>query len=189
MLLLPKSVNLSDASYKKELWSLLKGKDPTPPQVFVRGNHIGDVEKIKKLNEAGEMGKLLEIRPFGDYTVNMHELQGLWFVPCLGWRWSGKVYGEKAGKLRGCWDCNKNGPNRSPFRWCSWNLCQSTWFLFLVWENSSVRYCTGCNVWVYFLYERHETRFGFSFNHSNTIEESALHKTIGVVLPQLWLVG
>lgn len=57
-----------DLSYTEELQSLLKRKPLTLPQVFIRGNRVGGAEKIKQLNEAGELGKLLEGLKFRDIS-------------------------------------------------------------------------------------------------------------------------
>ncbi|PKI42030.1 uncharacterized protein At5g39865-like [Punica granatum] len=108
-----------DSSYKKELQNLLKGKPLTLPQVFIRGNHVGGAEKIKQLNEAGELGKLLEGFPIQDHKLICVNCGDARFVPCLSCSGSRKVFDEKEGKLRRCSDCNENGLKRCPCCCCS----------------------------------------------------------------------
>ncbi|KAK4795921.1 hypothetical protein SAY86_028247 [Trapa natans] len=103
-----------DSCYKKELQSLLKGKPLILPQVFIRGDHIGGAEKIKQLNESGELGKLLEGLPVHDYRLTCRHCGDARFVPCQICSGSRKVFDEKVGRLRRCSDCNENGLKRCP---------------------------------------------------------------------------
>ncbi|KAK4797280.1 hypothetical protein SAY86_029606 [Trapa natans] len=103
-----------DSCYKNELQSLLKGKPLILPQVIIRGNLIGGAEKIKQLNESGELGKLLEGLPVRDYRLICRNCGDARFVPCQSCSGSRKVFEEKAGRLRRCWDCNENGLKRCP---------------------------------------------------------------------------
>eukprot|EP00052_Salpingoeca_macrocollata_P011537 m.88975 g.88975 ORF g.88975 m.88975 type:complete len:456 (+) comp18099_c0_seq2:662-2029(+) len=68
-----------DSATVKELEQRLPGA--TVPQVFVNGEYFGDAQKIRSLNETGELKKLLggfEIRPTQDCT----QCGGAGFVPC-----------------------------------------------------------------------------------------------------------
>lgn len=103
-----------DSCYKKELQNLLKEKPLTLPQVFIRGNHVGGAEKIKQMNESGELGKLLNGLPVHDYKLICMHCGDAGFVPCLSCSGSRKVFDEKAGRLRRCSDCNENGLKRCP---------------------------------------------------------------------------
>jgi glutaredoxin domain-containing cysteine-rich protein 1 len=103
-----------DSTYRKELQSLLKGKAMILPQVFVRGNHIGGVEEIRQLNEAGELAKLFEGFPVQDPRLVCEGCGDARFVPCPNCNGSRKVFDEEEEQLRRCADCNENGLIRCP---------------------------------------------------------------------------
>jgi len=103
-----------DSTYKKELQSLLKGKPMSLPQVFFRGNHIGGMEEIRQLNEAGVLAKLLEGLPVLDPTLVCETCGDARFVPCPNCSGSKKVFDEEQEQLRRCPDCNENGLIRCP---------------------------------------------------------------------------
>ncbi|KAJ9181017.1 hypothetical protein P3X46_009193 [Hevea brasiliensis] len=103
-----------DASYRKELQSLLKLKVVSLPQVFIRGKHIGGVEEIRQLNETGELAKLLEGFPVRDPRLVCDSCGDARFVPCPNCNGSRKVFDEEEEQLRRCLDCNENGLIRCP---------------------------------------------------------------------------
>ncbi|EEF33225.1 electron transporter, putative [Ricinus communis] len=103
-----------DSSYRKELQSMLKGKAMCLPQVFIRGEHIGGVEEIRQLNEAGELAKLLEGFPVRDPRLVCENCGDARFVPCPNCNGSRKVFDVEQEKLRRCLDCNENGLIRCP---------------------------------------------------------------------------
>ncbi|KAF8043753.1 hypothetical protein BT93_A1923 [Corymbia citriodora subsp. variegata] len=98
-----------DSSYRKELQSKLKGKAPTLPQVFIRGNHIGGAEEIRQLNENGELAKLLEGLDASDFGFMCKTCGEARFVPCPSCSGSRKVFDKDDDRFRRCMDCNENG--------------------------------------------------------------------------------
>lgn len=102
-----------DRSYRVELQEALGLASVPLPQVFVRGRYIGSAEEIRQLNEAGELGKLLEGFPLMDLGYACDGCGDARFVPCLNCSGSRKVY-EKEGVLRRCPKCNENGLIRCP---------------------------------------------------------------------------
>uniref|UniRef100_A0A6N2K0E5 Glutaredoxin domain-containing protein n=1 Tax=Salix viminalis TaxID=40686 RepID=A0A6N2K0E5_SALVM len=103
-----------DSTYRKELQSLLKGKAMILPQVFIRGNHIGGVEEIRQLNEAGELAELFEGFPVQDPRLVCEGCGDARFVPCPNCNGSRKVFDEEEEQLSRCTDCNENGLIRCP---------------------------------------------------------------------------
>ncbi|KAJ4836106.1 hypothetical protein Tsubulata_004209 [Turnera subulata] len=104
-----------DSAYRKELQGLLKGKAMSLPQVFIREKHIGGVDEIRQLNEAGELGKLLGGIPVRDHPGLVCESCGdARFVPCPNCSGSRKVFDVDEEQLRRCPDCNENGLIRCP---------------------------------------------------------------------------
>ena len=103
-----------DSSYRKELQNLLGGKAVTLPQVFIRGKHVGNAEELKKLNESGELARLLRGFPIQDPGFVCENCGDARFVPCPNCNGSRKVFEEKEGELRRCPDCNENGLIRCP---------------------------------------------------------------------------
>ncbi|XP_009601978.1 uncharacterized protein At5g39865 [Nicotiana tomentosiformis] len=103
-----------DASYRKELQSVLEGKTVSLPQVFIRGKYIGGAEEIKQLHEAGELANLVEgfaVKHSGFVCESCGDAR---FVPCPNCSGSRKVFEEEEGKLRRCLNCNENGLIRCP---------------------------------------------------------------------------
>ncbi|XP_021619556.1 uncharacterized protein At3g28850 [Manihot esculenta] len=108
-----------DASYRKELQSLIKCKAISLPQVFIRGKHIGGVEEIRQLNEAGELANILEGFPVRDPRVVCERCGDARFVPCPNCNGSRKVFDEEEEQLKRCMYCNENGLIRCPGCCCS----------------------------------------------------------------------
>ncbi|OIT28176.1 PREDICTED: uncharacterized protein At5g39865 [Nicotiana attenuata] len=103
-----------DASYRKELQSVLEGKTVSLPQVFIGGKYIGGAEEIKQLHEAGELANLVEgfaVKHSGFVCESCGDAR---FVPCPNCSGSRKVFEEEEGKLRRCLNCNENGLIRCP---------------------------------------------------------------------------
>ncbi|XP_057720650.1 uncharacterized protein At3g28850-like [Arachis stenosperma] len=98
-----------DSSYRKELQDALGVKAVTLPQVFIRGNHVGNAEDLKKLNENGDLARLLRGFPVHDPGFVCENCGDARFVPCPNCSGSRKVFEEKEGGLRRCPDCNENG--------------------------------------------------------------------------------
>lgn len=116
-----------DCSYKKELErALVKAADQKHcfdvpqnvtdkagssalPQVFIRGKHIGGADKLKQLNECGELGKLLSGFPLKDYRLACGFCGDARFVMCQNCNGSRKVFDKKEGRRRRCLVCNENG--------------------------------------------------------------------------------
>ncbi|XP_050230322.1 uncharacterized protein At5g39865 [Mercurialis annua] len=103
-----------DSSYRKELQSMVKGKAMSLPQVFIRGEHIGGVEEIKQLNEAGELPKLLEGFAVRDLRLVCDNCGDARFVPCPNCNGSRKVFDVEQEQLKRCVHCNENGLIRCP---------------------------------------------------------------------------
>ncbi|MED6172297.1 hypothetical protein PIB30_048786 [Stylosanthes scabra] len=98
-----------DSSYRKELQDALGVKAVTLPQIFIRGNHVGNAEELKKLNENGDLARLLRGFPVHDPGFVCENCGDARFVPCPNCSGSRKVFEEKEGGLRRCPDCNENG--------------------------------------------------------------------------------
>ncbi|XP_031126180.1 uncharacterized protein At5g39865-like [Ipomoea triloba] len=103
-----------DSSYRKELQSVLGGKAVSLPQVFIGGRHIGGVNEIKQLNEAGELPRLLKGFPVKQDGFFCGSCGDARFMPCPSCNGSRKVFKNGEGKLRRCLDCNENGLIRCP---------------------------------------------------------------------------
>lgn len=103
-----------DNAYKKELQSVLGEKNPSLPQIFIKGKHIGGAEVIKQLNETGELVRLLRgllTRPPGYVCQGCGDVR---FIPCSNCDGSRKLFDEDEGQLRKCPECNENGLVRCP---------------------------------------------------------------------------
>ncbi|CAA0812814.1 Glutaredoxin family protein [Striga hermonthica] len=98
-----------DRSYRAELQEALKGKAVSLPQVFIKGKCIGGAEEIRRLNEAGELAKLLEDFPVKDLGFACEVCGDARFVPCSNCNGSRKIYEGDEGKLMRCPECNENG--------------------------------------------------------------------------------
>lgn len=106
-----------DSSYRKELQNALGGtgiKAVTLPQVFIRGKYVGNAEKMKQLNESGELAMLLQGFPIQDPGFVCDNCGDARFVPCPNCSGSRKVFEQEEGELRRCPDCNENGLIRCP---------------------------------------------------------------------------
>nr|GLL24899.1 uncharacterized protein At5g39865-like [Ipomoea trifida]GMC90561.1 Thioredoxin-like fold protein [Ipomoea batatas]GME12987.1 Thioredoxin-like fold protein [Ipomoea batatas] len=103
-----------DNAYKKELQNVLGEKNPTLPQIFIKGKHIGGAEVIRQLNETGELVRLLRglmTRPPGYVCQCCGDVR---FIPCSNCDGSRKLFDEDEGQLRKCPECNENGLVRCP---------------------------------------------------------------------------
>ncbi|KAI4348622.1 hypothetical protein L6164_009326 [Bauhinia variegata] len=98
-----------DSSYRKELQNALAVKAVSLPQVFIRGKHVGGVEEIKQLNEAGQLVNLLKGFPLQDPGFVCESCGDARFVPCPNCNGSRKVFDQEQGELKRCPDCNENG--------------------------------------------------------------------------------
>lgn len=104
-----------DSSYKKELQNAVGEKKPVRlPEVFIRGKYVGGVEEIKKLNESGELGRLLMGFPTQDAEFVCERCGGVGFLPCRNCHGSRKVFEEEEEEMKRCPDCNENGLIRCP---------------------------------------------------------------------------
>lgn len=103
-----------DSTYRKELQSMVGGKPISLPQVFIREEHIGGAEEIKQLNEAGELGKLLQGFPLINPTSVCGSCGDARFMPCPNCYGSRKVFDEEEDRLKRCPRCNENGLTRCP---------------------------------------------------------------------------
>ncbi|CAL5420713.1 unnamed protein product [Camellia sinensis] len=103
-----------DSVYRKELQSVLGGKTVSLPQVFIGEKYVGGVDEVKKLNECGELAKLLEGFPVRDLGYVCRSCGDVRFVPCPNCNGSKKIFEEEEGRLRMCRDCNENGLIRCP---------------------------------------------------------------------------
>ncbi|WOK99088.1 hypothetical protein Cni_G07800 [Canna indica] len=99
-----------DASFRRELQSLLeKGRPFALPQVFIGSRWLGGAEEIRQMNEAGELGRMLEGVAGQDPTYVCDGCGGMRFVPCSNCYGSRKVFVEEEGRMRRCDECNENG--------------------------------------------------------------------------------
>lgn len=101
------------AAFRRELQTLAgsKSRPPALPQVFLRGKRVGGAEEVRRIHEAGEMGRLLEGVQGQDPAFVCGGCGGAGFVPCRNCRGSRKVFveEEEGGRRRRCEDCNENG--------------------------------------------------------------------------------
>lgn len=103
-----------DSAYRKELQSVLGGKTVSLPQVFIRGNRVGDAEVIKQMFETGELAKVLDgflRRQPGFVCEACGDVR---FMPCGNCSGSRKVFDEDEGVPKRCLECNENGLIRCP---------------------------------------------------------------------------
>ncbi|XP_057961496.1 uncharacterized protein At3g28850-like [Malania oleifera] len=121
------------SGFKEELKELM-GEGFTGgslPRVFVGGRYIGGAEEIRRMNEEGQLEKVLEgcemVDDGGDGGRVCEACGDIRFVPCETCSGSCKIYydyDEKEGKeeeddgdeygFRRCPDCNENGIIRCP---------------------------------------------------------------------------
>ncbi|XWS56998.1 hypothetical protein CRYUN_Cryun09bG0133700 [Craigia yunnanensis] len=103
-----------DAAYKKELQSVLKEKNVSLPQVFIKGKYVGDADIIKSMFEVGELAKILDGFPRRQPGFVCEGCGDVRFVPCGNCSGSRKVFDEDQGLLKKCLECNENGLIRCP---------------------------------------------------------------------------
>ncbi|KAF5772540.1 putative glutaredoxin, Thioredoxin-like superfamily [Helianthus annuus] len=70
-----------DSSYKKELQGVFEGKGFSLPQLFVRGEHIGGADEIKRLHEEGKLFDLMKGFPVMDPGFVCRNCGVVRFVP------------------------------------------------------------------------------------------------------------
>ncbi|XP_022764465.1 uncharacterized protein At5g39865-like [Durio zibethinus] len=102
-----------DSNFLDELQCIFGRKSFTLPLVFVGGRYVGGAEEIKRLNECGELKKMIAGLPLVVGSSVCHLCEGLRFVLCRQCNGSHKIYSEKFG-FRTCTDCNANGLIRCP---------------------------------------------------------------------------
>lgn len=103
-----------DSAYKKELQSVLKEKNVSLPQVFIRGRYVGGADVIKSMFEVGELEKILEGFPKRVAGFVCQGCGDARFIPCGNCSGSRKVFDEDEGMCKRCWICNENGLIRCP---------------------------------------------------------------------------
>ncbi|KAL4310656.1 hypothetical protein GQ457_01G036300 [Hibiscus cannabinus] len=103
-----------DIAYKKELQRVLKVKDVTLPQVFIKGKYIGGADVIKSMFEIGELAKILDDFPRRQPGFVCNACGDVRFVPCGNCNGSRKMFDDDEGLLKRCFECNENGLIRCP---------------------------------------------------------------------------
>ncbi|XP_022748359.1 uncharacterized protein At5g39865-like [Durio zibethinus] len=103
-----------DAAYKKELQSVLKAKNVSLPQVFIKGKHVGGADVIKSMFEVGELAKILDGFPRRQPGFVCEGCGDIRFVPCGNCSGSRNLFDEDEGLLKRCLECNENGLIRCP---------------------------------------------------------------------------
>ncbi|GKU91314.1 hypothetical protein SLEP1_g5203 [Rubroshorea leprosula] len=103
-----------DSAYKKELQSVLREKNVSLPQVFIRGRYVGGADVIKSMFEVGELAKILEGFPRRTPGFVCQGCGDVRFIPCGNCSGSRKVFDEDEGLLKRCLECNENGLIRCP---------------------------------------------------------------------------
>ncbi|KAI3742858.1 hypothetical protein L1987_60554 [Smallanthus sonchifolius] len=105
-----------DSACRKELLSVLREKQVTLPQVFIKGKYVGGADVIKQLHETGQLAKLLKGLPVRSTSAwQVCDACGdVRFVPCANCSGSKKVFDEDDDQLKRCPDCNENGLIRCP---------------------------------------------------------------------------
>ncbi|GKB42932.1 glutaredoxin family protein [Tanacetum coccineum] len=98
-----------DSSYRKELQSVFDGKGFSLPQVFIRGEHIGGADEIKRLHEDGRLFDYMKGFHVIDPGFVCDSCGDARFVPCPNCSGSRKVFEEDEGRSIRCPDCNENG--------------------------------------------------------------------------------
>ena len=102
-----------DSGFLSELGRVMGLAGPTTlPRVFIAGRYVGGAEEVSKMNETGELKKVLEGLPKAD-PGECHVCGGHRFVLCDECDGSRKVYSDKGG-FRTCANCNENGLLRCP---------------------------------------------------------------------------
>ena len=98
-----------DAAYRKELQTVLKEKNVSLPQVFIKGKYVGGADVIKSMFEVGELAKILDGFPRRQPGFVCEGCGDVRFVPCGNCSGSRKVFDEDEGLLKRCLECNENG--------------------------------------------------------------------------------
>ncbi|KAE8710724.1 putative DNA binding protein [Hibiscus syriacus] len=86
-----------DVAYKKELQSILKVKNVTLPQVFIKGKYIGDADVIKNMFEMGELAKILDDFPRRKPGLACNACGDVRFMPCENCSSSRKLFDDDEG--------------------------------------------------------------------------------------------
>lgn len=97
-----------DGRYLDELQEITGSKKVSLPVVFIGGKHVGGAEKIKEMNESGELKMLIGRLSFVENSNGCDLCGGLRFVLCEQCNGSHKIYSKKLG-FRICTFCNVNG--------------------------------------------------------------------------------
>ncbi|KAK1426499.1 hypothetical protein QVD17_15173 [Tagetes erecta] len=105
-----------DCAFRTELLNILRVKQVSLPQVFIKGKYVGGADVIKQLHETGQLAKVLKglpVRSIGAWQV-CDACGDVRFVPCVNCSGSKKVFDEDDDQLKRCPDCNENGLIRCP---------------------------------------------------------------------------
>ncbi|XP_071847845.1 glutaredoxin domain-containing cysteine-rich protein CG12206-like [Apostichopus japonicus] len=108
-----------NAEYHDELIARLgEGHPVTLPIIFIDGELIGDVERLEKLNETGELRRILERFEKYTPTSNCDVCGGFRFVPCKSCSGSKKSlnrndFTDQFHALK-CTKCDENGLMKCP---------------------------------------------------------------------------
>ncbi|XVF41122.1 hypothetical protein PTKIN_Ptkin01aG0255200 [Pterospermum kingtungense] len=97
-----------DAAYKKELQSILKLKNLSLPQVFIKGKYVGGADVIKSMFEVGELAKTLNGFSRRQSGLVCEGCGDARFVPCGNCSGSQKVFDKDEGLPKRCLECNEN---------------------------------------------------------------------------------
>ncbi|CAM8948754.1 unnamed protein product [Rhodiola kirilowii] len=104
-----------DVKCRRELQSLLglEGKPVAVPQLFIGAKHVGGGDEVRRLNELGELRKLLEGYPVRPALVCCicGDARFLLCIHCSG---SAKVFDEEHMLSRKCSHCSENGLVKCP---------------------------------------------------------------------------
>ncbi|KAJ0258672.1 hypothetical protein HA466_0074260 [Hirschfeldia incana] len=99
-----------DSRFHEELQAIFGTKKVELPKVFIGGRYIGGAEEIKKLNESGELRKMVgELPPSdGRFSENCELCRGWRFVVCERCDGSHKIFLEETGFVN-CTVCSLEG--------------------------------------------------------------------------------
>ncbi|KAM7268436.1 hypothetical protein ACFE04_010602 [Oxalis oulophora] len=103
-----------DSAYKKELQSVLGEKNPSLPQVFIRGRYVGSAEIVKYMFETGELARTLRGFPVRAPGIMCDSCGDMRFVPCDNCSGSRKLFVDGEDLPKRCPKCNENGLIRCP---------------------------------------------------------------------------
>ncbi|XP_076468559.1 uncharacterized protein LOC143299237 [Babylonia areolata] len=105
--------------HQRQLQERLDSADDVPlPQIFIDGVHLGGAETLGKLNESGELRKLLHRFPKTQVRELCEACGGFRYVPCAVCHGSKKSlhrnhFTQEFSALR-CMHCNESGLQRCP---------------------------------------------------------------------------